>query len=381
MVKLILELVRKDWMIFIADKKSMILTFLVPIGIACFLGSLLGQSSPGGSGNSVDVLVVDQDGSAITKEMIAVLRRSSALKVKETSLANAKSEIAASKVPAAIVFGPHFGQQAVAAFTGGAKPPLTILSDPGRGIEVEIVRGVTIQSVTGAAAKFAFGTSDSEKAIPFTIDQQAQASREAVSWSASAHAFAGMGVQALFFGAMEFAMTMMRDRDSGIWSRMRASPVSPWILLAGRLLGSALLSLVTYFVVFASGELIFGYRIHGSYLGFLLVASGLSVFVAATGLFIAALGKTEAQSRRLSILIILVMLMLGGAWVPIFLLPKWIQTISFLTPVRWAVDGIDAMTWKGEGLTSALLPFGVLMFFGVALAVYAGARFRWEPAS
>jgi ABC-2 type transport system permease protein len=378
MIRLLFELVRKDWAIFVSDKKSMVLTFLVPIGIACFLGSLLGMSTPGTSSQKVDVAVVSDDHSAAGSEMVAVLQKSTALNSKVETLAAAKADIQNGKVAAAIVIGPGFGDQTVAAFSGSAKPHLQILTDPSRAVEGQIVKGVAIQSVTGAAAKTAYGTSDSEQAIPFVIDTQAQTSKEAAHWSGTAHAFAGMGVQALFFGAMEFGMAMMRDRETGIWSRMRASPVSPWVLLLGRLAGSAVLSLLTYLVVFAAGAAIFGFRINGSYLGFLLVASGLAVFVAATGLFIAALGKTEAQSRRLSILVILVMLMLGGAWVPVFLLPKWIQTISLLTPVRWAVDGIDAMTWKGEGFTSALLPFAILVFFGVVLAVFAGSKFRWE---
>lgn len=323
-------------------------------------------------------MVVNQDQSDAAGEMVAVLQRSSALNVKLGTSEEAQAAIKDSKIAAAIFMGPHFGTETVKAFSGGPKPPLEIVSDPSRSIESQIVRGVTIQSITAAAAKSAFGTSDEEKAVPFQVNMRVAASPDSAKWSGSAHAFAGMGVQALFFGAMEFGMAMMRDRESGIWSRMRASPVSPWLLLAGRLLGSAVLSLITYFVVFASGALIFGFRIHGSYLGFILVASGLAVFVSATGLFIAALGRTEGQSRRLSILVILVMLMLGGAWVPIFLLPKWIQTISLLTPVRWAVDGIDAMTWKGEGFTSALMPCAVLVTFGLALALFAGSRFRWE---
>jgi hypothetical protein len=47
MVRLLFELVRKDLAIFVSDKKSMVLTFAVPILIACFLGSLMGQSTHG----------------------------------------------------------------------------------------------------------------------------------------------------------------------------------------------------------------------------------------------------------------------------------------------------------------------------------------------
>ena len=46
-----------------------------------------------------------------------------------------------------------------------------------------------------------------------------------------------------------------------------------------------------------------------------------------------------------------------------------------------AVDGIDAMTWKGEGLTQALPSFGVLVFFGLALAIFAGTKFKWSSSS
>ena len=48
------------------------------------------------------------------------------------------------------------------------------------------------------------------------------------------------------------------------------------------------------------------------------------------------------------------MVMLGGAWVPSFVFPEWLQTVSLFVPTRWAVDGLDAMTWRGLGLDAAL---------------------------
>ena len=44
------------------------------------------------------------------------------------------------------------------------------------------------------------------------------------------------------------------------------------------------------------------------------------------------------------------MVMLGGAWVPTFIFPAWLQQFTLVVPVRWAVDGLDAMTWRGIGL-------------------------------
>ena len=49
-------------------------------------------------------------------------------------------------------------------------------------------------------------------------------------------------------------------------------------------------------------------------------------------------------------------------------------------PVRWAIDGLDAMTWRGVGLSGAIAPTLVLLGFAAAFAVIAVARFRWEEA-
>jgi ABC-2 type transport system permease protein len=68
-------------------------------------------------------------------------------------------------------------------------------------------------------------------------------------------------------------------------------------------------------------------------------------------------------ARGLTTFGILMMVMLGGAWVPMFLFPSWLQNVTLVVPVRWAVDGLDAL----------------LGFAGVFGAV-ALSRFRWEEA-
>ena len=72
--------------------------------------------------------------------------------------------------------------------------------------------------------------------------------------------------------------------------------------------------------------------------------------------------------------------MLGGGWVPAFIFPAWLQQFTLVVPVRWAVDGLDAMTWRGLGLTSALMPVAVLLAFAVVFWTIAATRFRWDEA-
>jgi ABC-2 type transport system permease protein len=71
---------------------------------------------------------------------------------------------------------------------------------------------------------------------------------------------------------------------------------------------------------------------------------------------------------------------LGGAWVPTFVFPAWLQRITVVIPTRWAVDGLDAMTWRGIGASGAVMPVIVLLGFAAAFALVAVRRFRWEEA-
>jgi ABC-2 type transport system permease protein len=72
------------------------------------------------------------------------------------------------------------------------------------------------------------------------------------------------------------------------------------------------------------------------------------------------------------------MVMLGGAWVPSFVFPAWLQRVTLAIPARWAVDGLDATTWRGASLPATLPTIGVLLAFASLFGALAVARFRWE---
>ena len=108
------------------------------------------------------------------------------------------------------------------------------------------------------------------------------------------------------------------------------------------------------------------------------VCAAFSLMTAGYGLLVAALGKTPEAARGLAILGTLLMVMLSGAWVPSFLFPRWMQNATVLVPARWAMDGLDAMTWRGLGLEAALPAIGVLLVAAVLFGAVAVWKFRWE---
>ena len=107
-------------------------------------------------------------------------------------------------------------------------------------------------------------------------------------------------------------------------------------------------------VSFAFAMIVFRVRIQGSVVGFLGISIACALMASTFGLLVAALGNSPATARGVTTLAVLMMVMLGGAWVPTFIFPAWLQQFTLVVPVRWAVDGLDAMTWRGIGLTGAI---------------------------
>lgn len=213
---------------------------------------------------------------------------------------------------------------------------------------------------------------------PFLLKEEAVTSRKGVVYNSYAHSFAGMGVQFLLFVALDFGIAFLLERQGGLWKRLRAAPLSRTSLLAGKVVSGALVGLVSVGATYAFGIAVLGVRVQGSLPGFLLLLLAAALMASSFGLLLAALGGTPGATRGLSILAVLLLVMLGGGWVPAFVFPEWLRTATLVLPTRWAIDGLDAVTWRGAGFAQGALPaVGVLLGWTALFLGVAHVRFRW----
>ena len=83
----------------------------------------------------------------------------------------------------------------------------------------------------------------------------------------------------------------------------------------------------------------------------------------------------EAQEEQVVALLLIAMFLfaiVGGAWFPLQLAGEAFATVGHLLPTAWAMDGLKNIVPRGQGLSSTLLPSGMLLgyaaaFFGLAL--------------
>src|SRR5471032_504398 len=355
-------LVRRDLRLFFMDRRAVIMSFVAPILIASFFGYVFGGASADQPASRIAVAAIDQDRSAISKHVLAALGADKALEVKSADLEAARAAVRGGKTTVAVVIPAGFGDGAAKSlFRGGDKPEMQLLYDPSHNAELAMVRGILTQHVMEAVSSEAFSGGASGAgpglsmsfSMPYTVREEAVTARQGVKYNSMAHSFAGMSVQFILFMGIDAGVMVLLLRRSGVWSRMRAAPISRFTVIGSRVASSAIVAMMILCVVFGFARVVFGVRIEGSFAGFAGVWIAFAIMTAAFGLLVAVLGKTPEAARGIAILATLLLVMLGGSWVPTFLFPQWLQSASFAVPTRWAVDGLDATIWRGASFTDA----------------------------
>jgi ABC-2 type transport system permease protein len=423
----LLAMVRKDLQLFFSDRRSVIVSFVVPIAIASFFGAVFS-----GGGNTTErariaVAVIDQDASAISKGILAGAQADPNLKLTTPAEADARESVKQGKIAVAVIIPKGFGDAAGKAFFGdGQKPALHVLNDPSHNFELAMVRGILTQHVMEAVSKEMFSGDQGRQLVntalpqiqsstmpaeqkrllvemlgsvqrfynnqpagsvsgsaerrgitmPYTVREEAVTGAN-IAYNGYAHSFAGMAIQFLLFAMANMGVEMLLERQRGLWSRLRSAPVSKVTLLAAKAVSGTIISLMILVVSFGFAMVVFRVRIYGSVAGFLGISIACAVMASTFGLLIAAIGNSPATARGVTTLAVLMMVMLGGAWVPTFVFPAWLQQLTLVVPVRWAVDGLDAMTWRGIGVKGALMPVLVQIAFAAGFWTIAASRFRW----
>jgi ABC-2 type transport system permease protein len=373
---LTLTLARKDWRLFWADRRAALLCFAVPVLLASAFGTIFHRPAPDAANAKLPIVVVIEDDGPFTRQVADALLASNRFDAKEMSRADAEAAVAKRRA-VAVVLTPGFEQLKLwQPGIAGARPEVQLLHHPNANAERQWAEAVVTEAVMKCVAHEAFGANEQESAPPFKVEALSLSPHPGAQFNSYSHSFCGMTLQYLLFWGMESGLLLLRERQRSLWTRVRAAAVPLSCVIAGKALATAFIALLQVLVTFAVGYFAFGVTIDGSVLGFFLLALAACGLAAATGLLVAALGGTECRARSVSILLILGVSMLGGLWVPAFLLPEWARSVSLALPTTWAMRGLETVTWQRGGFFAALPSVAAVASFALALLGLAAVRLK-----
>jgi ABC-2 type transport system permease protein len=419
----ILTLAGKDLRLLLRDRAALFWVLGWPLAMGIIFGSMMGGMGARPRGGMA-IAVVDQDSTAGSRAFVGRLRTSDALRVWETSLDSARTAVRLGDRVGYVRLKPGFG--AGVAFGPGAQSGMEVGMDPSRTAEKGYLQGILMEtSFQGLQDQFAQPDSmrrmvrrsvaEVEGAADMQPGQRANVLRflaslddylghvdtstyrrgsmgfkgpeiEAVSVERPTNtprsgfeiSFPSAILWALIGCAAGFAQSMVYERTTGTFLRLRTTPLSRAQVLAGKGLACFVASVAVIVLLLALGRGVLGVRLENP------AGIALAVLCAALGftgimMFISALGSSPRAVAGAGWAILLVMSMTGGGMIPLIAMPPWMRAVSNLSPVKWGVLGLEGAVWRGFSLGEMLLPCAILVGVGaVAFALGVAMSRRWE---
>jgi len=172
------------------------------------------------------------------------------------------------------------------------------------------------------------------------------------------------------------SMAITKEREMGTLEQLIVSPIKPWELIIGKTIPFVLIGLFDVVLIISAGKLIFDVPVRGSLLFLFGVALLFILTTLSLGLFISTISRTQQQAMITAFFFIMPAMLLSGIFSPIENMPRIIQHITLLNPLRYFSSAVRGILLKGNDISILWPQVLALFIFGIAASVFSSLRFR-----
>lgn len=357
----------KDLRQRLRDRTALMIAVVIPLVLTALMGFALG----GSEGFRMRLAIADLDDSELSRAFVAFAERPFLQGVVYTnrldSLAAAEAAITKRNVECAVVLQPGFGEAARA----GGPTPIEVLAVGDNPFATRmtdaLVRDFLNRVVATAVAD---GSHDMPSVMPLSPGGRLRT----VDFFA-----ASLAVLFLTFAVLSGVRALQSEIDSGTIARLAAGPADPVAIFAGKFAALLILGLVQMSVMVAATSLLFGTQWGNPLPVAALVGTSVLMAIGLTAFFM-SLAENAEQGQGMANIVIFLLAVVGGQFLPPQGLPDVFETLTRFTPNGQAFRGFtDLAAAAGEGsLRTVLEP--LLVTGGVGLAGIAFAAFKAREA-
>jgi ABC-2 type transport system permease protein len=176
--------------------------------------------------------------------------------------------------------------------------------------------------------------------------------------------------------SMLTALGIVREKEQGTMEQVIVSPLTTVELIAGKTLPFALMALIDVVLVMLLGTLWFGVTLKGSLLHLGLATIIFIFTVLGIGMLVSTVSHTQPQAMMTNQFFIATNLLLSGFMFPISSMPKAMQYVTYLVPLRYYIEIVRSIFLKGTGPWAWWPQLLFLSVFGVFTFTFSALRFR-----
>jgi len=181
---------------------------------------------------------------------------------------------------------------------------------------------------------------------------------------------------ALFFSFLLTGISFLRERSQGTMERLMASPVSRLDIVIGYLLGFFIFALTQTLIIVLFTIYVLDVNYSGDLWQIFIFQIVVIVVAVNLGIFTSTFARNEFQMVQFIPLIIVPQIFLCGVIWPVEQMPDYLQWLSAVLPLTYAVDGLRDIMLHGQNLLDVWLDLVVLVAFAAGTSVLAAISLR-----
>jgi ABC-2 type transport system permease protein len=373
-VRILLYLLRKEYLQIFRDRFIMLELLLVPIVQLAILANAATFEV-----RTSRLAVLDEDRSATSRGLVEHLTASGRFRVAATppTMAQADEALLQRRVDAVLRLPRDFERDLVR--TGGAPAQLALNAEDGA------AAGVTLTYARRIVADYAAslgGPGELAASGPGAAASDRRLDVRTRGWynptlRYTDYMVPGILVQLVtLIGTLLTALNIVREKELGTLEQLNVTPITRPQFITAKLLPLWSLALLTLALGLVVGRLGFGVPLRGS---LLLVFGSAAVYLLAAlgvGLLISTAVETQQQAMFVTFFVVMIYLLMSGLFTPVASMPTWAQWLAQANPMLHYVAMMRAILLKGAGLADVARPLAILAAYGVAVLALAVARYR-----
>ena len=180
---------------------------------------------------------------------------------------------------------------------------------------------------------------------------------------------------AIFFIIVPLSINMVKEKSQGTFVRLRTNPVHYATVLGGKTLVYLGVCLIQFTLMLLIGVYLFpmidlpGLNVSGRLISLYTVATFAGLAAVGLGLLLGTVAKTQEQSAPFGATFVVILAAIGGVWVPVFVMPKFMQLISNLSPMNWGLNGFYDVFLRNASFMEILPEISLLFLFFIITTI------------
>jgi len=187
---------------------------------------------------------------------------------------------------------------------------------------------------------------------------------------------------AMFFIVTSLAGNMVKEREDGSFKRLQFMHLPYGIYISSKVTAYLLVCLVQFILMLLTGIYVMpligfpALSVGDGLIPLLLIGLTSAMAAAGFGIFTGTIAGTYQQAAAFGALSVLILAAIGGIWVPVFMMPDFMQVVSKLSPMNWGIEGFYNVLVRNLPLEDSLDEMSLLILFfvitmGVSVIIYS----------